>query len=239
MQPSAEPAPAVVRFSGEVASSEVTDSQSPRPPLVAALQVTLLVGLAYYAGLVAGLALRVPPATTSLMWPPNAILTAALLLVRPRMWWAPLSGALFAHVLVQHAVGWPLTLIGALFVTNCSEALIAAAGLRAFSDDATRFDTLRRVVVFVTVVGLGAPILSSFADASVVHALVGEPFWATWRTRDVCQRPHRAQRRPPDRAGVAGISLLAPRARTQTAHRVPRRHDEHASGRPADVRSTG
>ena len=37
----------------------------------------------------------------------------------------------------------------ALFVTNCSEALLAAVGVRWFSDAPARFDTLRRVTVFI------------------------------------------------------------------------------------------
>lgn len=147
------------------------------------LQIMLAVGLAYYVGSIVGLSMRVPPATTSVMWPPNALLTAALLLAPPRHWWACFLGAFLSHIVVQQGVGWPLGLIGLLFLTNCSEALIGAIGLRKVSDAPTRFDTLRRVVSFVAVVGLAAPILSSFADAAVVHEVAGEPFWLTWRTR--------------------------------------------------------
>ena len=39
------------------------------------------VALAYYIGVRLGLALRFPPATTSVLWPPNAVLTAALVIV--------------------------------------------------------------------------------------------------------------------------------------------------------------
>jgi signal transduction histidine kinase/integral membrane sensor domain MASE1 len=182
MQPLVEPAPAAVRFADDRLTREPADGAG-RQPLLAPVQVALIVGLAYYAGSVAGLALRIPPATPSLMWPPNAILTAALLLVPLRQWWACFLGAFVSHMVVQQGVGWPWPLIVALFATNCLEALIGAVGLRAVSDDPTRFDTLKRVIAFVAVVGLAAPILSSFADAGVVHALLGEPFWPTWRTR--------------------------------------------------------
>ena len=59
-----------------------------RPPLahskrsLAVLAAT--VAVAYYAGAEIGLALTFPPATTSILWPPNAILTVALLLVPVR-----------------------------------------------------------------------------------------------------------------------------------------------------------
>jgi signal transduction histidine kinase/integral membrane sensor domain MASE1 len=147
------------------------------------LQITLAVGLAYYAASIVGLSMRVPPATTSLIWPPNALLTSVLLLAPYRYWWACFLGAFLSHVVVQQGVGWPLGLIGLLFLTNCSEAIIGAVGLRAVSDEPTRFDTLKRVVAFVAVVCLAAPILSSFADAAVVQAMTGVPFWPTWRTR--------------------------------------------------------
>lgn len=182
MQRFVESAPATARVRDDRVAREPADNTD-RRALLAPVQIALIVGLAYYAGSVAGLALRIPPATPSLMWPPNAILTAALLLTPRRQWWACFLGAFVSHIVVQQGVGWPWPLIGALFVTNCFEALIGAVGLRAVSDDPTRFDTLKRVIAFVAVVGLAAPIVSSFADAGVVHALLGEPFWPTWRTR--------------------------------------------------------
>jgi len=41
----------------------------------------LLVSVGYYVGANIGFILRFPPATPSVMWPPNAILTATLLLI--------------------------------------------------------------------------------------------------------------------------------------------------------------
>src|SRR4051794_23960190 len=40
----------------------------------------------YYVGAKLGLALTVPPLPVSILWPPNALLLAALL-VSPRRWW--------------------------------------------------------------------------------------------------------------------------------------------------------
>src|SRR6266850_2589351 len=47
----------------------------------------VLVGVAYYVGAKVGLVLRLPPAMSSVVWPPNSILTATLLLSSPRRWW--------------------------------------------------------------------------------------------------------------------------------------------------------
>jgi signal transduction histidine kinase/integral membrane sensor domain MASE1 len=80
-------------------------------------------------------------------------------------------------------MGWPLPLVLALFATNCSEALIAAVGVRWLSDTPARFDTLRRMTVFLVAAGLVAPFLSSFLDAAVVTIVRGELYWSVWQTR--------------------------------------------------------
>ena len=68
-------------------------------------------------------------------------------------------------------------------MTNCSEALIAAGLVRRLSDSTTEFNTIRRVAVFIACAGLAAPVLSSFADAAVVHLVRGADYWTVWRTR--------------------------------------------------------
>ena len=84
------------------------------------------VAAAYYAGAALGLALKLPDATPSVLWPPNAILTAALLLTPRGLWPVVLLSALPPHVALESGEGWPLPLVLALFATNCSEALLAA-----------------------------------------------------------------------------------------------------------------
>ena len=141
------------------------------------------VGLGYYAGAKLGLELRLPGATPSVLWPPNAILTSALLLVPPRYWAWCLAAALPAHLLLQLQVGWPVPLVLALFATNCSEALIAASVLRRLSDAPTRLDSLRRVAAFLVACAFLGPFVSSFLDAAAVTSFVGEPYGAVWRAR--------------------------------------------------------
>src|SRR2546427_6883253 len=140
-----------------------------------------LVCAAYFVGAQIGEQLRFLPVTTSVLWPPNAILTATLLLAPKRRWWLYLLAAFPAHLIGQLDAARPISLALALFVTNCSEALLAAAGVRRFSDG-RRFDTLRKVAVFVAYAVIGAPFLSSFADAAVVTLFNGEPYWLVLRT---------------------------------------------------------
>src|SRR6185436_8321101 len=137
----------------------------------------------YYLGSLIGLQLRFPPATTSILWPPNAILTSALVLAPPRRWFAILLLVLPVHLLIQIGTGWPLSLILALFVTNCSEALIAAGGMTLLTNTPWRFDTLRGLAAFFLAAVLLAPVLSSFADAAVVNLVRGEDYWRVWSTR--------------------------------------------------------
>ena len=145
--------------------------------------IAVVVAAGYYIGAQVGLALTFPPATTSVLWPPNAILTAALLMVPPRLWWVCLAAALPVHILLEIDAGFSAQLVALLFVTNCSEALLAAIAVSVLSDAPTRFDSLRRVAAFVAGAGLLAPIVSSFADAAVVNLLRGENYWDVWRVR--------------------------------------------------------
>ena len=54
------------------------------PTRPSAVTSALLVCVGYYVGALLGDQLQFHPLPTSVMWPPNAILTAALLLTEPR-----------------------------------------------------------------------------------------------------------------------------------------------------------
>ena len=147
------------------------------------LWLALGVATAYYLAARLGMVLRFEPATTSVLWPPNALLTALLLLTPPGRWWIVLAAAFPAHLLIEAQVGFPISLVLALFVTNCSEALLAATMLRLWSDAPHRFDSLRRVTAFLAAAVLLAPFLTSFADAAAIHWLRGEEYWPVFRRR--------------------------------------------------------
>jgi len=144
----------------------------------------LVVGVAYYAAAKVGFALTFQPHPVSTLWPPNAILFAALLLSRPRSWWLLLLAALPAHLLVQLNADIPTAMILCWFVSNCSEALIGAALLRYLTKSELRFDTTHHVSLFIVVAMLG-PFLSSFLDAAFVmlNQFGSSPYWAVFRMR--------------------------------------------------------
>src|SRR5438270_9641421 len=87
----------------------------------------LLVFAAYYFGAKIGFALTFEPHPVSVLWPPNAILVAALLLTPPRTWWLVLFAAFPAHLAAQLQSQIPLTMILCWFISNCCEALISVA----------------------------------------------------------------------------------------------------------------
>src|SRR6185436_18938669 len=157
---------------------------SPRRPSIPRVAATaLLVAIAYYIGAHVGFILRLPASTLSLLWPPAAILTATLMLAPVRRWWIYLLAAFPAHLVAELGGSWPLSLVLALFATLCTEALTAAVFVRQVSDAPARFDTLRRVAVFIGGAVLLAPFVSSFPAAAAVSGLLHEPYWLVWRTR--------------------------------------------------------
>ena len=162
---------------------QVTPSRSALPPAVRIVATAVLVAVAYHLGATVRRAVAIPaghhlgavaaerdphrgpapdPAPAVVDLPAGGVSRAR-------------AGA--ARRAAPRRSAWPL------FVTNCSEALIAAVAVRSLSDAPGRFDTLRRMAAFIIGAVLVAPFVSSFADAAVVAGFKGEPYWLVWRTR--------------------------------------------------------
>lgn len=148
------------------------------------LRAMLIVGIAYYVGALTGLALTMQTQPVSTLWPPNAILLAALLLTPPRIWPFLLLGALPAHLLVELNSGIPLRMVLSWFVSNSTEALIGA-GLMRQIDRSPRLDSFRRAANFLVIGVFLATFLSSFLDAALVawNRFGTESYWDVWRPR--------------------------------------------------------
>jgi two-component system sensor kinase FixL len=145
----------------------------------------LCIALAYYAGAKLGLALTFDPYPVAILWPPNAILMAALLITPVRLWHILVLAAFPAHVLAELEGGVPLLMVLCWFVSNISEALIAAAGMRWLLGRVPAFDKLQDIGAFVLIAAFLAPFLSSFIDAAFVRWMgwgeVG--YWQLWGAR--------------------------------------------------------
>ena len=168
----------------DIVGAEIEPGESTwsRPRLALAVALTTF---GYWAGARLGLALTPGPQPVASLWPPNAILTASLLLVPVRYWWIILLGALPAHLAVELAGGVPLRMVLSWFVSNAFEAALGAGLVRRFRGPTSRIDTVRALGVFVLSATLFATFASSFLDAAFValnHWGQSE-YWPVWRVR--------------------------------------------------------
>jgi PAS domain S-box-containing protein len=128
----------------------------------------LLVFVGYYLGSKLGFALTFRPVPVSVLWPPNSILAAALLLTPLRMWWLVLFAAFPAHWAAQLQSHVPPLMILCWFISNSCEAVIGAGLTRYLVGGPIRFTSLRNTGIFCLCVVLIGPFLSSFLDAAFV-----------------------------------------------------------------------
>jgi PAS domain S-box-containing protein len=135
--------------------------------------IGLCVFVGYYLGAKIGFALTFQPYPVSVLWPPNSILVAALLLTPPRMWWFVLGAAFPAHCATQMQSHVPPLMILCWFVSNSSEAVIGAGLTRYLVRGPIQFTSLRNAGIFCLCVVFAGPFLSSFLDAAFVR-------WNAW-----------------------------------------------------------
>jgi len=152
--------------------------------LRAAMLVAL--GVTYYLGVIVGLAFTPAGHAVSLLWPPNAIVVAALLLYPPREWKWPLLAVLPVHLVAEVSGGVPFLMAACWYVSNVTEAVLAALLIQAALGEELQFDRVRHVVVYLLAAVVIAPVLSSFLDAGFV-AMVGwhyqGDYWEVVRMR--------------------------------------------------------
>jgi two-component system sensor kinase FixL len=144
----------------------------------------MLVCVGYYVGAKLGLALTFQPHPVSVLWPPNAILFAALLLVHPGRWVAVLAAALPAHLLAELQGGIPLLMVLSWYVSNVAEAVIGATCVVLLTRARFTFDSPRNVLVFAFA-SLFAALSSSFLDAGFValNQFGSATYWENWIAR--------------------------------------------------------
>src|SRR5438445_9826286 len=128
----------------------------------------LLVFAAYYIGARIGFALTFQPHPVSILWPPNSILAAALLLTPVRIWWLVLLAAFPAHLAAELQSQVPPTMILCWFISNSCEAVIGAGLTRYLIGGPVRFRSLRNASIFCLCIVFIGPFLSSFLDAAFV-----------------------------------------------------------------------
>lgn len=144
----------------------------------------VLISLAYFFGAKLGFALTFQPTPIAVLWPPNAILTASLLLISPRHWGIVVSALLPVHILVELESHIPLLTILGWYGTNCIEAICSAGLILWLVQTRQIFDTLRGMFIFFMVAVVGSPLVTSFLDAGVVTLTgVGTNYWQLTQAR--------------------------------------------------------
>ncbi|MCI0352460.1 MAG: PAS domain-containing protein [Acidobacteriales bacterium] len=148
------------------------------------LAPALLVATGYYLGTSIGFAITPPQQPISTLWPPNAILFAALLLTAPRKWWILLLAVLPVHLWVQLSSGVPLMTALGRYCTNVGEGLLGATCVRIVNRGEPLFGRLRGVLNFILFGILLAPFVTTFLDAAVVVLTGwGTDYWHLWHMR--------------------------------------------------------
>jgi integral membrane sensor domain MASE1 len=109
----------------------------------------LLVCAGYFWGALIGQSLKFPDSHLSLIWPPTAILLAALLLAPPRLWWIFLLAVAPVHIVAQLKDDVPVLGVLSQLLGNDGQALLAAMSVRYFVKDRLQLDSFRTVIIFV------------------------------------------------------------------------------------------
>ena len=144
----------------------------------------LVAAAAYYVGAQIGFALQSPVAPQSVLWLPNSIVLAILLVQPVDRWPWYLLAAFPAQLLVAVQTGAPVGTMSLLFLTNCADAMLGAIIVRRLTGAPTTFGTLRTMLAFVVFAAALSPVVLSFADAAItVMTGWGADYWAAFETR--------------------------------------------------------
>ena len=135
-----------------------------------ASRVAVLAGI-YYLAATLGLGFRFQNSQISVVWPANAVLLAALLLIPRSHWWVVFTTTALAHVAAMApatpAWRWVWQIAGnSLFMSA------AAALLRRYAGLPLRFDGRRQVFTYVAI-SLGVPVVFALTMPAFVRTLLG------------------------------------------------------------------
>lgn len=148
-------------------------------PLLAAL----ITGLGYMFGAWVGATFTITDSGIAVLWPANAVLLSAFLLLPGSRWWLLATVAFGAELLVSTSAMFPLWAAAGFGVVNVSESALAAFLILRWSGSPFAFDRINNAARFL----LFGPLLSS-ALAAVPGALIyvalqqdGSTYFSHWR----------------------------------------------------------
>ncbi|MDO9106368.1 MAG: diguanylate cyclase [Methylovulum sp.] len=138
--------------------------------------------LGFFIAAKIGVAASVMPVGIALFWPANAVLLAALLLRPAREWWC-LAAAIVPAELCADMPTFSFTQALWFGGVNITEAVFAAALLRATAGAEFSFARLRNVALFGLLAVIVAAGMASLLGAAVYALTVGDKvaYWSLWR----------------------------------------------------------
>jgi PAS domain S-box-containing protein len=160
-------------------------SSSYDPALRTAILTAAIISVSYYLTAIIGFEFALQPGSVSTLWMPNSILLAGLLLTPRRWWWLVILAVFPAHLGAELPTGIPAAMVLSWFVSNVTQALLAAIFICLFIRDRLRFDRFRDLTIFLLFGAFLAPFLSSFLDAALVklNGWGNNSYWHIWRVR--------------------------------------------------------
>ena len=139
-----------------------------------------LVAIGCFAGSALTARLNLAPGGPAIVFPPYAVLTAALLLSPPRRWWVYLLAA-SAGCFLPHRMEAATAHVLLCEVANYLKAVVAAAGMRWLAGGGAWFDTLRGVTAFLLFAAAVGPAAAATvgAGSAVLFNAAGD-YWIVW-----------------------------------------------------------
>ncbi|MDP3801709.1 response regulator [Brevundimonas sp.] len=130
---------------------------------------------AYVLTLAAGVLWSRSVDNSTVFWAANGVLTAGLLLLRPRLGWAFVAACISLNLAVNVVSGLPPNLNLAFTALNLAFSVVIAVLVRTFCGAALDLGRLRRFVPFVAIVGLVA------TAEGMIGALFTTPDQGLWQ----------------------------------------------------------
>ena len=132
-------------------------------PLIAAL----ITGLGYFLGAWVGATFTITDTGIAVLWPANAVLLSAFLLLPRSQWWLPAIVAFCVELIVSTSAMFPLWAAAGFGAVNVFESVFAAFLILRWSGTSFAFDRVKSAVKFVVF----GPLLAS-SVAAVPGALI-------------------------------------------------------------------
>ena len=141
-----------------------------------------MVFLGCYLGAWAGSLVRIPEIGTAVLFPPYAVLTAALLLAPARTWWVYVLAAMAGNWWPHHQAEGSASFVLLAELANAARALVAATGVRLLCTRQGPFHMLRDMVVFLVFAAVLGPAVGAFIGAAdvMIHQRAAD-FWLAWQ----------------------------------------------------------